>query len=264
MCGYIYLTTNLVNGKKYVGSHKSEIFTENYKGSGTILKKAIQKYGEENFKVILLEECHNEHELIEKEEYWIRALNAVDSNDFYNLIYSGYKRGLTGYKHSEESKNKISDSLSGELNPNYGKNLSKDNNPFYGKKHSTETKKKMSESHADFSGKNNPNYGRQGELSPLFGRHHSDETKEKIRQSNIGKQVSDETKRKISSSKKGTKLSKETREKMSKQKKESGCKPPLATGKKWITNGDKNKLVYPEELDGYLSNGYRLGKVNRN
>ena len=36
MYGYIYKTTNLVNGKIYVGQHKGE-FTEDYIGSGTSL-----------------------------------------------------------------------------------------------------------------------------------------------------------------------------------------------------------------------------------
>lgn len=212
----------------------------------------------------MLEECNSENELIEKEEYWIMSLNAVESDEFYNLTYSGYKRGLTGYKHSEETKRKISESERGEKNPFYGKDMSGENNPFYGKKHTEETRKKMSKNHVDVSGENNPNYGKRGELSPLFGRHHSEETKEKIRQGNIGKKVSDETKSKMSASKKGTRLSQETKEKISKRNKENGNKPPLATGKRWITNGDINKLVYPEEINDYLSNGYWLGKINRN
>ena len=178
MYGYIYLTTNLINNKKYVGSHTAEKFTDKYKGSGSILKKAVNKYGEENFKVELVEECFDAIDLVEKEEYWIKKLNAVESEEFYNLSYSGYKRGVTGYKHTEEAKRKISEATKGENNPNYGKSFFSDQNPFYGKKHTLETREKMSRNHANFSGENNPNYGKRGELSPLFGRHHSEETKQ--------------------------------------------------------------------------------------
>lgn len=34
MYGYIYLTTNLINGKKYIGKHKSLTFDDSYFGSG--------------------------------------------------------------------------------------------------------------------------------------------------------------------------------------------------------------------------------------
>ena len=39
MFGYIYETTNLIDGKKYIGKHKSKTFDRNYYGSGTSLKK---------------------------------------------------------------------------------------------------------------------------------------------------------------------------------------------------------------------------------
>lgn len=45
MYGYIYITTNLTNNKKYIGKHASSKFDENYKGSGKRLWNAINKYG---------------------------------------------------------------------------------------------------------------------------------------------------------------------------------------------------------------------------
>lgn len=43
MYGYIYLTTNLINGKKYIGQHASPVFEpDRYIGSGVILWKAIK------------------------------------------------------------------------------------------------------------------------------------------------------------------------------------------------------------------------------
>ena len=44
----IYKTTNLINGKIYIGMSKNK--KENYLGSGIYLKYAIDKYGKENFK----------------------------------------------------------------------------------------------------------------------------------------------------------------------------------------------------------------------
>lgn len=45
MYGYVYQTINLINGKKYIGKHKSNVFDESYKGSGVYLSRAIKKYG---------------------------------------------------------------------------------------------------------------------------------------------------------------------------------------------------------------------------
>lgn len=41
--GFIYITTNLINGKKYIGQKKG--YNDTYLGSGKILKLAIKKYG---------------------------------------------------------------------------------------------------------------------------------------------------------------------------------------------------------------------------
>lgn len=43
----IYKTTNLLNGKIYIGQDRNN--NPNYYGSGKLLKLAIKKYGKENF-----------------------------------------------------------------------------------------------------------------------------------------------------------------------------------------------------------------------
>ena len=45
MYGFIYITTNLINGKRYIGQKKydKEGTWKNYLGSGTYLKRALEK-----------------------------------------------------------------------------------------------------------------------------------------------------------------------------------------------------------------------------
>jgi hypothetical protein len=48
---YIYKTTNLINGKIYIGKRSHENpEKDRYLGSGRVLIQAIKKYGRENFK----------------------------------------------------------------------------------------------------------------------------------------------------------------------------------------------------------------------
>ena len=46
--GFIYITTNMVNGKRYIGQKKFCDGWKTYLGSGKLLKEAIKKYGKEN------------------------------------------------------------------------------------------------------------------------------------------------------------------------------------------------------------------------
>lgn len=85
---FIYLTTNLINGKKYIGQHYGEI-TDNYLGSGTLITKSIQKYGKENFSREILKICSNREEADIYEKYFIEQMNAVEDENFYNLQEGG-------------------------------------------------------------------------------------------------------------------------------------------------------------------------------
>lgn len=89
MYGYIYETTNLVNGKKYIGQHASDKFDKNYHGSGLVLLKAINKYGKQNFNTIILEECETDSELNDREIYYIDKFNAVQNKNYYNTSFGG-------------------------------------------------------------------------------------------------------------------------------------------------------------------------------
>ena len=90
MYGYIYKTTNLVNGKIYVGQHKATKFQKRkYLGSGLRIKEAIKKYGRSNFICELLDTAETFEELNQKEIFWISKLNAVDETIGYNLAPGG-------------------------------------------------------------------------------------------------------------------------------------------------------------------------------
>ncbi len=145
MYGYIYLTTNIVNNKKYIGQHLGE-FTTEYLGSGKILKQALDKYGKENFTVVLLDIANSKEELDNLEKKYIEEYNALYKDNFYN-IHEGGTGGNTkqGYSFDEYKKyiSKESKSHKGIKN---NVNNSKDNNPMYNKHQSELSKLKISNS----------------------------------------------------------------------------------------------------------------------
>jgi len=177
----IYKVTNLINNKIYIGQDSKN--KQNYFGSGKIIKKAINKYGIENFKKEILQICYNVDELNEAEKYWIEKLNSTNTDIGYNISFGGQSGWMLGLRHSDETKksysiNRVS-KLIGDRNGMYGKTHSEESkkkmsrpksgkdNGMYGKKHSDETKKKISEN-------------LKGEKNPFYGKKHSDETKKKM------------------------------------------------------------------------------------
>ena len=171
MYGYIYKTTNLFNGKIYVGQHRAKKFNPNYYGSGVRFSNVFEKYGKDSFTCEVLEWCETEDELNEKEIYWISKLNSTDKSIGYNLMSGGYK--IRGIEHSEETKEKISKAKTG-ITPNRDSWIPTE-----------ETKQKISNTLKEFY-KTHDN--------PRKGVHLSDETKEKLRQVNLGKTYSEEVK----------------------------------------------------------------------
>jgi len=87
--GLIYITTNLINNRKYIGKQWDES-KKNYYGSGKALKLALKKYGVENFKKEILEESIQDTKLLsEREKYFIRINKANTSIDYYNIAEGG-------------------------------------------------------------------------------------------------------------------------------------------------------------------------------
>jgi hypothetical protein len=93
---YVYQITNLINGKIYVGKHKSTKHpNENgYYGSGKQINAAIKKYGISNFKKEVLCYCDSLEEMAAKEAEIVTE-DFVKRKDTYNM----HKGGLGGFEH---------------------------------------------------------------------------------------------------------------------------------------------------------------------
>jgi hypothetical protein len=65
---YIYKTTNLKNGKFYVGMHSTDNLKDGYLGSGLRLRRSIRRNGIENFKIEHLEFFDNRIDLANREK----------------------------------------------------------------------------------------------------------------------------------------------------------------------------------------------------
>jgi hypothetical protein len=107
----IYKTTNLINGKFYIGKDKNN--NKNYFGSGVAIRDSIKKYGKENFSKEILCVCTSIEELNEKEKYYINLYNSQDRNIGYNITNGGDGNSLSwnGDNLSESHKKNISEGL---------------------------------------------------------------------------------------------------------------------------------------------------------
>jgi len=104
MFGSIYITTNLIDGKQYIGKHKCDHFDYNYKGSGTALEKAFEKHGKANFECHILEPvndiptvCNSLEELNKSERYYTDYYDCVNNRVYYNLKPGGEGGSNKGY-----------------------------------------------------------------------------------------------------------------------------------------------------------------------
>ena len=114
--GFIYVTTNNVNGKKYIGqcSLQQKNKTESYLGSGKALKAAISKYGRESFSREIIFVAFSAADLNWAEQTLIEEFNATKSAEWYNIAPGGRASlGFTGKKHSKERNEKLSEKMKG-------------------------------------------------------------------------------------------------------------------------------------------------------
>lgn len=117
--GYVYLITNKINNKKYVGMRASSVFDESYWGSGLLIRRAIEKYGTDNFTREILHWCSNHKDLIMTEVAELQTRNAAISDEYYNLIDTATPilfsedNGFYGKKHTNDTKKLISEKNTG-------------------------------------------------------------------------------------------------------------------------------------------------------
>jgi group I intron endonuclease len=187
---FVYLTTNLINGKRYIGDHSSDIIDDSYLGSGRpYFQNALNEYGKENFKREILEFFNTKEEAFKAQEKYIINYNTLYPNG-YNLSPMGGV-GFNGC-FSDETRKKMSNSRSGNKNG------------MYNKRHSEDAKRKQSEARKGKEpwnkGKTNvyseetiqkfKNISHKREKNPMHGKTHSLETIQKMRNAKAGKKQS--------------------------------------------------------------------------
>jgi len=105
----VYLVTNLINGKMYVGQTVRPMNVRWYQHKQetshvSCLRNAIKKYGEENFAIDNLHACNSKEEMDFVEIFYISFLNTKSPNG-YNLTEGG--EGTLGIRPSKETREKM-------------------------------------------------------------------------------------------------------------------------------------------------------------
>lgn len=182
----IYRTTNIVNGKTYIGQHRYTDLHDDYLGSGVYIKKAIKKYGKENFvKEILYSRIQYRETADSIEKFAIEKERALGKAE-YNIANGG-TNGMKYTKRNEEQRKRISIAHIGM----HHSEESKRKCSIAGKKGKGIKRKPLSEEHKQRIAEANKE------------RFVTEETRRKLSEANTGKRHSEETKRKISEAKKG-------------------------------------------------------------
>jgi group I intron endonuclease len=181
---YVYVITNKINGKKYIGMsiNKKPSFIVSYYGSGKLIKQAIKRYGIENFDKEIIKTFDTEKETRDYERMLIEKEDAINSNLYYNLCCGGYGGGVKGHMVSEDTKRLISEKLKGHVHTDETK--IKISNAKKGRKRSESEIEKFKNSIRKYW----DNISDE-ELSKLSEKH---------RKLSIGRKVSEDTKVKLS------------------------------------------------------------------
>ena len=171
---FIYMTTNLITNEKYIGKHYGTE-DDSYLGSGKILQRAILKYGKENFKREILYISQNVEENNQKEKEFIKAYNAIEDKNFYNIAEGGDGGDIFHTLPLEQQD---------QLRKRARLQCTGEGNPMYGKHHSEETKEKLRQIDKSYTQtqeyRDNMSKIKSGEGNGMYGKHHTEEAKQKM------------------------------------------------------------------------------------
>jgi hypothetical protein len=170
---FIYRTTNLINGRYYLGMHSTNRIDDGYLGSGKRLYYELNKYGRNNFKFEILEQFTSREKLVQAEISLITEQDVSNSNCL-NLKLGG----SGGFSKEDWEKGQIASSNFMKeqwKDPEYREKMIRvrqegvkrlhregkvKHDNFRGKSHSPETIQKMKESKENYGkGANNSQYG---------------------------------------------------------------------------------------------------------
>lgn len=120
----IYAFKNKINNFMYVGQSKNiakrkathfrYAFNPNAHEYGSLLHRAIRKYGVENFQFLVIEQCEVA-KLNERERYWIKFYDSITPRG-YNILEGGY--ASVGWKLSKSDVEEIMSLLKNTSVPN--------------------------------------------------------------------------------------------------------------------------------------------------
>lgn len=174
---YIYKTTCKVNDKFYIGMHSTSNLEDGYIGSGKRLWNSIRKYGRENHEFEILEWFPDRSSLKEREKEIVNE-GMLQDPMCMNLQLGGGGGGFINEDHRKKAQS-IGGSIvfrllntrhleklknDSEYKLNFSKSISNavsgEKNPFYGRSHSKESRDKISKSCSlKQSGEKNSQYG---------------------------------------------------------------------------------------------------------
>lgn len=219
----------LLNGKVYIGQtvrtmeirHFYHVYIAIHGGTSHFYH-AIRKYGSENLKYEIIEKCKDIDHLNEREKFWIKHYKSNDPKFGYNMTEGG--DGTAGYHHSEEAIEKMRIAKIGK-----------------------------------FAGKDNPMFGRVGELHPLFGKKGKDHPA-------YGKKLSQDAIDKIRKATTGKNNpfwgKKHSQESINKMIESNSGENSHAYGTCWMYNLELNltKQIKKEEVEDHLNKGWIKGR----
>lgn len=247
--GCVYLSKNKENGKCYIGrtvnnlaQRKREHKSSARNGNTSVFWRAIRKYGWKSFVWSVLFESNDFDKLSKMEIKYIKKFQSRTPSG-YNVTEGG--EGTSGWKHSEESIEKMSEAHRGCVPSEETRQKQRESmlitlenkvttkaeherrsNSQKGDKHSEETKAKIRQANLGkrASQATREKMSQSGKKRHRLNGGHSSETKEKIGKAHKGNKHSEETKRKISKANKGNVCSAEHRKKLSEAAKRDWAK----------------------------------------